>query len=119
MSIVTVIASLLAAAVLAGSAATKFLGTRFSTETAAHLGLSPALNRVVGICETAAVVGLVGGLLWWPLGIAAAGGVMLLMLGALTFHRRAGDSMATAAPALLVLVLAITVLAGHSWMVAT
>jgi DoxX-like family len=118
MAVATAVATLLLAAVLAGSSATKLLGTRFSTDTAAHLGLSRRLNRFVGICEAAAVVGLIAGLCWRPLVIAAAAGVVLLMIGALGFHRRAGDSLGRAAPALLVLFLALAVIAGQAWLLA-
>jgi hypothetical protein len=113
VTVATVIATLIAAAVLAGSSATKLLGTSFSNDTAAHLGISLALNRFVGVCEGAAVVGLVAGLFWRPLAIAAAGGVVLLMIGALSFHRRAGDSLGRASPALVVLLLAVSVIVGH------
>jgi DoxX-like family len=115
MAVATVVASLIVAAVLAGSSATKLLGTNFSTDTATHLGYSLALNRFVGLCEAAAVVGLIAGLFWRPLAIAAAGGVVLLTIGALGFHRRAGDSLGRAAPALLVLILAAAVIVGHAW----
>jgi DoxX-like family len=118
MAVATIVASLIAAAVLAGSSATKLFGTKFSKDTAAHLGYSLSLNRVVGVCEAAAVVGLIAGLFWRPLAIAAAGGVVLLTIGALGFHRRAGDSLGRAAPALLVLILAAAVIVGHAWQLA-
>jgi hypothetical protein len=118
MAVATIVASVIVAAVLAGSSATKLLGTSFSRDTAAHLGYSPALNRFVGVCEAAAVVGLIAGLFWRPLAIAAAGGVVLLMIGALGFHRHAGDSLGRAAPALLLLILAAAVIVGHAWQLA-
>jgi DoxX-like family len=118
MAVATIVVSLIVAAVLAGSSATKLLGTRFSRDTAAHLGYSQGLNRLIGVCEAAAVVGLIAGLFWRPFAIAAAGGVVLLMIGALTFHRRAGDSLARVTPALLVLLLTAAVIVGHVWQLA-
>ena len=110
------IATAVLAAVLAGSSATKLLGTEFSTTTAEHLGMSLGLNRFVGVCEAAAVVGLIAGLFWRPLAIAAAGGVVAMLIGALIFHRRAGDSLGRAAPAAGVLVLAAAVLAVNAYL---
>ena len=111
MAAATLAATLILAAVLAGSSATKLLGTEFSTTTAEHLGMSLGLNRFVGVCEAAAVIGLVAGLFWRPMAIAAAAGVVVMLIGALVFHRRAGDSLARAAPAILVLILAAAVCA--------
>jgi hypothetical protein len=51
------------------------------------------------------------GLRWHPLGVAAAAGMVLLLLGAVITHRRAKDSGKEMAPALLVLVITIAYLA--------
>ncbi len=56
-----------------------------------HMGLSAGLVRFIGLAEVAATVGLVIGLFWQPLGIAAAAGFTILMVGAIFFHVRAGD----------------------------
>ncbi|MGW3985306.1 DoxX family protein [Streptomyces mirabilis] len=56
-----------------------------------HLGVSASLTRFIGLAEAAAAVGLVIGILWHPLGIAAAAGLAVLFAGAITYHRRAGD----------------------------
>lgn len=42
--------------------------------------------------EIAGALGLLVGLAWWPLGVAAAAGVMLYFVGALGFHARARDT---------------------------
>lgn len=60
-------------------------------EEAAHLGLPTGGYRLVGVAELAGAVGLVVGLFWAPPGIAAAGGLVLLMIGALVTHLRVGD----------------------------
>jgi hypothetical protein len=50
--------------------------------------------------------------LWWrPLGIAAAAGMTLLLLGAVITHRRAADGTKEMAPALVALALTIAYLA--------
>lgn len=55
------------------------------------MGLSAGLVRSIGLAEVAAAVGLIVGLFWQPLGIAAAIGFALTMVGAVGFHARAGD----------------------------
>jgi hypothetical protein len=84
-----------------------------SREDAAHIRISPALTRFIGGCLIGAVFGLIVGLFWGPLAIAAAIGVLLLMVGAVIFHRRVGDSVVQMTRALVVFALAAFVLAGH------
>ena len=53
-----------------------------------------------------------GGRLWWhPLGVAAAAGMALLLLGAVITHRRAAHSRKETAPALLTLAITVAYLA--------
>jgi hypothetical protein len=87
-----------------------------SREDATHLGISSALTRFIGWCQIAAVFGLIAGLFWRPLAIAAATGVLLLLVGAVIAHRRVGDSVAKMVRALVVFVLTGFVLAGHIWL---
>jgi SAM-dependent methyltransferase len=69
---------------------------------AGRLGLPAGAYTVIGVLEVAAALGLGVGLAFVPLGIAAAGGLALLMAGAVVAHVRAGDPFASAVPALLV-----------------
>jgi ABC-type transport system involved in cytochrome c biogenesis permease subunit len=87
-----------------------------SREDATHLGISSALTRFIGWCQIAAVFGLIAGLFWRPLGIAAATGVVLLLVGAVVAHRRVGDTIAKMIRALVVFVLTAFVLVGHIWL---
>ncbi|MCX5328884.1 MULTISPECIES: DoxX family protein [unclassified Streptomyces] len=79
-----------------------------------HMGLSAGLVRFIGLAEVAAFVGLVVGLFWQPLGIAAAVGFGITMIGAVGFHTKAGDYADPAtrgnamAPIILALVSAAT-----------
>ena len=61
---------------------------------------------MIGLLELAGVAGVLVGLRWAPIGVAAAIGLALLMLGAIVFHRRASDSAADTAPAVIGLGLA-------------
>ena len=110
------IAILIVSIALAGYLVLAGIGCIFymkqAKKDADHLGISSALTRFIGYCQIAAVVGLIAGLFWRPLGIAAATGVVLLMVGAVVFHRRVGDSIAPMMPALIVFALAAFVLAG-------
>ena len=42
-------------------------------------------------CEFAGAIGLLGGIFWVPLGIAASAGLVLYFVGALLAHVRVGD----------------------------
>ena len=59
--------------------------------------------------EIAGAAGLLIGLAWAPLGVAAAGGVVLYMIGAVIAHARVRDFKGIAKP-VLPLALAITAL---------
>lgn len=95
MEIPVLVLTLVLAAVFAGTAVPKLTGQAQMRERMDHLGVSPALTRVLGVLELAAVAGLLLGLLWPPLGVAAAIGLALQMTGAVVYHARAKDSAAT------------------------
>lgn len=80
---------LLAAAMLA-SLIRKASGAKSSMALRARLGVTSGLWTVAAIAEGAAAIGLIAGLWWPPLGVAAALGTALLMLAALAAHARVG-----------------------------
>ena len=104
------IALLLAAACLV-PAAGKLIGLPKMRQSAAHFGIAWPRYRLIGVAELAAAVGVLIGLWWHPLGVAAAAGMTLLLAGALISHRRAADSGKEMAPALLALAITIAYLA--------
>jgi hypothetical protein len=55
-------------------------------------------------CEFAGAVGLLIGIFWWPLGIAAAIGLVLYFLGASFSHIRVKDFKGLPTPAVIFLV---------------
>ena len=67
----------------------KVLGLTFANQNRDRLGVHPTFWRVTGLLEWAGAVGLVVGIWWWPLGVAAACGLALLMLGAIGSRVRA------------------------------
>ncbi len=74
------------------------------------LGVPFKYFPLLAACEFAGALGLVAGI-WWPaLGVAAAIGVVLYFVAAVVFHLRVGDIKGIG-PALFLLVLAAGALA--------
>lgn len=84
-----------------GPALLKLSGHPRMRASAQHFGIVWPRYRSIGLLELAAVAGLIAGLRYPAFGITAALGMLGLLLGALTFHRRAGDGLVAAAPALV------------------
>ena len=103
--------SLLLAAACLLPAAGKLLGHPRMRQSAEHFGIRWPRYRLIGVAELAAAAGILAGLWWHPLGIAAAAGMILLLTGALITHRRAADSGKEMAPALIDLAITIAYLA--------
>ena len=99
--------SLLLAAACLLPAAGKLLGHPKMRQSAAHFGIPWPRYRLIGAAEVAASAGILIGLWWHPLGLAAAAGMTLLLLGAVITHRRAADGGKEMAPALVALALSI------------
>ena len=103
--------SLLLTAACLLPAAGKLTGQPKMRKSAAHFGVPWPRYRLIGVAELAAAAGILIGLWLHPLGLAAAAGMALLLLGAIVTHRRASDSAKEAAPALAALALTIAYLA--------
>jgi uncharacterized membrane protein YphA (DoxX/SURF4 family) len=103
--------SLLLAAACLLPAVGKLIGQSKMRQSAAHFGIPWPRYRLIGAAELAAAAGILAGLWWHPLGVAAAAGTALLLLGALVTHRRAADSGKEMAPALLALAITLAYLA--------
>jgi len=109
--------SLLLAAACLLPAAGKLLGLPKMRQSAAHFGIPWPRYRLIGVAELAAAAGVLIGLWWHPLGLAAAAGMTLLLLAAVITHRRAKDGGKEMAPALidLAITLAYLAIALTSW----
>jgi hypothetical protein len=105
--IAKVVVTALLAAILGFAGLIKVLGVQQSLTIRDHLGVEPVHWRAIGALELAAVAGVLAGLAWWPIGVAAAVAAALLLLGAIGFHARASDSAADTAPAVIGLGLAV------------
>lgn len=83
-----------------------------ATEMLTGRGLSANLVRFIGAAEVAGAVGLLIGLAWHPLGIAAGIGLAIVFAGAVVFHVRHGDfsdpeTRGGSVPSIVALVLAV------------
>jgi uncharacterized membrane protein YphA (DoxX/SURF4 family) len=103
--------SLLLAAACLLPAAGKLLGHPKMRQSAARFGIPWPRYRLIGAAELAAAAGILIGLWWHPLGLAAATGMALLLLGAVVTHWKAADGAKEMAPALLALLLTLAYLA--------
>lgn len=79
--------------------------------SADHFDIDWPRYRLIGVAELAAAFGLLAGLVWHQLGVAAAVGMAVLTTGALAAHLRAGDSLKHMSSALVVLLVTIAYLA--------
>jgi DoxX-like family len=89
----------------------KLAGLPRMREPAAHFGIPWRRYQLIGVPELAAGLGVLLGLALHPLGIAAAAGMGLLLIGAVLIHLRAGDGGKELAPALVSLAVTIAYLA--------
>lgn len=104
-----VLAALIAlACILTG--APKVVGAAVMRTRAEHVRVPFAFYRVIGVLELLAAAGVIVGM-WFPLLAAlAAGGLVLLMIGAVGAHARVGDRVAGMLPAIVVGVVAAAAL---------
>jgi hypothetical protein len=114
MDTATVVVTILLAALFTFSASIKLLGVPKSLEIRDHLGVRPLQWRLIGVCELAGVAGVLVGLFWAPIGIAAAIGLALLTIGAIGFHVRKSDRVADLAPAVIGVALALATAVLHT-----
>jgi DoxX-like family len=103
--------SLLLAVACLLPAAGKLTGQPRMRKSAAHFGIPWSRYRLIGAAELAAAAGILIGLWWHPLGVAAAAGMAVLLVGAIITHRKAADSVKDIAPAVVGLVLTLAYLA--------
>jgi DoxX-like family len=102
----TVVVSLLLAAALSFAAARKLSHREDVVRSYARAGVpEDRLDLLAGILVTGAA-GLIIGLAWAPIGVAAALALVVYFLVAVGFHIRAGDGANVPMPALLAAIAA-------------
>jgi uncharacterized membrane protein YphA (DoxX/SURF4 family) len=108
MFIAALVVSILLAALMAYSAVGKLTGNKSQLATMEVVGFPADRLWMLATVELVGAAGLIAGLFWWPLGIAAAIGSALYFVSAIVAHLRVKDSHFIGA--LLPLALAIAAL---------
>ncbi len=88
------------------AALSKVTGQQSMRDMAEHFSIAWPRYRAIGFVELGAVAGIVLGLWWTWIGVAAGAGTVALLVGAVVVHRRAGDGPAEMGPALATLAAA-------------
>ncbi|MGW4382179.1 DoxX family protein [Kitasatospora sp. NPDC004531] len=90
MYLAAAVVSIALAAVLARTAHATFTGKEVVRRGVVEVGFPPSLLWLLGLAQAAGAAGLLAGLLWAPLAVAAAGCLVLYFLGAVGAHLRVG-----------------------------
>ncbi|MFE9442547.1 DoxX family protein [Streptomyces sp. NPDC006602] len=104
MFIAYVVLAVVLSLVLLFSARPDITGDPKITEGLKALGVPDSWFLPLGLVKIAGALGLLAGIAYRPLGIAAAIGVVLYFLGAVITHLRAGDKKGVGTPAAIMLV---------------
>ena len=106
-----VVASLLAL-VLIGSGRAKLVRDEKITEGMHQIGVPASWFPRLSALEFAGALGLITGIFYRPLGIAASAGIILYFIGAIATHLRAKDTKGLPMPAVLMVAGAAALLLG-------
>ncbi|WP_433522678.1 DoxX family protein [Nocardia pseudovaccinii] len=107
MTAASIVFAVLLAVGLLPLGAVKVLAVAAMRQRAEHFGYSVTVFRGIGVLEITGALGVLVGMVWWPLGAAAGIGLVLLMIGAVITHVKVGDGVGEYAPSIGVCVLAI------------
>lgn len=110
MFVATVVVSVLLAAALAYSAVRKLGHRPEVVRTYLRVGVPEDKLNYLAIILLAGAAGLIAGLLWAPIGIAAAIGVICYFVLAVGFHLRARDVRNLPTPLALALIAAVALM---------
>jgi|SRR5690625_3109738 len=88
------------------AALSKLTGQQAMRDMAEHFAIPWPRYRALGFLELLAVAGILLGLWWTWIGLAAGVGTVALLLGAVVFHVRARDPLPAVGPALATLAAA-------------
>ncbi|MEU9687732.1 DoxX family protein [Amycolatopsis japonica] len=98
MAVAHVVLSVMLIAIFAVLGVAKVLRQPALVSRTERLGFSVRGIQGIGALEIAGAAGLAAGFFWPPLGIAAAIGLVALLIGAAISHARAGDGFKDIAP---------------------
>ena len=103
LNVSLVVFGALTALFMLGGGVGKVTGQPAIRESAQHFAIQWEDYQILGVVEIAAALGVVTGLWLNGLGLAAGVGATVLMVGAVLFHLRFGDSAKRTVPALAAL----------------
>jgi uncharacterized membrane protein YkgB len=103
LNVSLVVFGALTALFMLGGGVGKVTGQPAMRESAQHFAIQWEDYQILGVVEIAAALGVVAGLWLNGLGLAAGVGATALMVGAVLFHLRFGDSAKRTVPALVAL----------------
>lgn len=106
-SIILSVSAVLAALPFAVLGTAKIASTEAMQVRAAHLGFTAEAYRRIGLLELAGAAGLLLGLAMPAVGLAAASGLLVLLVCATALHLRRDDDPKAAAPAAVALTLVL------------
>lgn len=106
MYIAYAVLAVLLSVALTGSAGAKLTKNEKVVGPITALGVPPKMLPVLAYLELAGAAGLLIGLFYGPLGVAAAVGVVLYFLGAIGAHVRSSDWKGIPSPTILLLLAA-------------
>ena len=106
MSIAYAVVGVLLALMVLSSAAAQLAKNKVILANLTHLGIPMGILPFLATCLMAGGLGLVIGLWYRPLGVAAAVGLALYFVGAVIAHLRKGDVKGLPAPALFLVLAA-------------
>ncbi|RSS79455.1 DoxX family protein [Streptomyces sp. WAC06614] len=109
MFVSLVVVTAFMSALLLVSAGAKSLRTQHITEQMSTLGVPPSMMTFLIGAQVAGAAGVIAGLWWGPVGIAAAIGLTLYFAGAVASHLRVGDHKG-APPAVVLTVASVALI---------
>jgi DoxX-like family len=110
MFIATCVVGVLLAGVLLFSAYGKLTHNTQVIDTVVAVGFPERFIWLLAVCEAAGAVGILIGLYWWPIGVAATVGVVAYFLLAVAAHLRAKLFNLLGAGTILAVAVAVLVL---------
>lgn len=113
MVALTFVLGTLLAAAFAVSGVRKIVATDRVHAEADHLAVPRPAFRAIGVAEVVGAVGVVVGFASSVIGIVAGAALAVLMLGAVSMHRRVHDPVTRLLPAAVLGLLAVAVVVVH------
>jgi hypothetical protein len=102
MFLAALVAAVVLGALLLSSAYGKLARNAYVIGTIVGVGFPDQYIWVLALCEVAGALGMFVGLYWWPIGVAAAIGVILYFILAVGAHLRKRDYKIQASAMMLV-----------------